>query len=62
MFLPYGARLLASGAGATRPVEGQLLSQEQDFRAEGRARAEHETEEKKSICDQIGDQLKQKIQ
>jgi hypothetical protein len=43
-------------------IEGELLSQEQDFRAEGRARAEHETEEKKSICDQIGDQLKQRIQ
>jgi NADPH2 dehydrogenase len=31
-------------------------------RPEGRARAEQETEEEKSIRDQIGDQLKQRIQ
>jgi hypothetical protein len=41
---------------------GQLRSQEQDFRAEGRARAEQETEERKAVCDQPGDQLKQRIQ
>ena len=29
-------------------IEGQLLSQEQDLRAQGGARAEQETEEKKS--------------
>jgi hypothetical protein len=28
----------------------------QNFRAEGCARAEQETEEKKPVCDQIGDQ------
>jgi hypothetical protein len=39
-----------------------LLSQEQDLRAQGCARAEQETEEKKPICDQIGDQIKQRIQ
>jgi len=37
-------------------IEGQLLSQEQDLRAQGCARAEQETEEKKSIRDQIGDE------
>ena len=36
-------------------IEGQLLSQEQDLRAQGCARAEQETEEKKSVRDQIGD-------
>ena len=35
-------------------IEGQLLSQEQDLRAQGCARAEQETEEK-SVRDQIGD-------
>ena len=43
-------------------IEGQLLSQKQDFRAEGCARAEKETEEKKPVRDQIGDQDKKKIQ
>ena len=43
-------------------IEGQLLSQKQDFRAEGCARAEQETEEKKPFRDQIGDQDKQRIQ
>ena len=43
-------------------IEGQLLSQEQDLRAQGCARAEQETEEKKSVRDQIGDQVKQRIQ
>jgi hypothetical protein len=52
----------ANQPGLPLLIEGQLLSQEQDFRAEGRARSEHETEEKKSICEQIGDYLKQRIQ
>ncbi len=43
-------------------IEGQLLSQEKDFRAQGCARAEQETEEKKSVRDQIGDQAKKRIQ
>ena len=43
-------------------IEGQLLSQEQDLRAQGCARAEQETEEKKSVRDQIGDQVKQRMQ
>jgi len=43
-------------------IEGQLLSQKQDFRAEGCARAEKETEEKKPVRDQIGDQDKKRIQ
>jgi hypothetical protein len=43
-------------------IEGQLLSQEQNLRAQGCARAEQETEEKKSVRDQIGDQVKQRIQ
>ena len=43
-------------------IEGQLLSQKQDLRAEGRARAERETEEKKPVRDQIGDQDNQRIQ
>jgi len=43
-------------------IEGQLLSQEQDLRAQGRARAEQETAEKKPVRDQIGDQVKQRIQ
>jgi hypothetical protein len=43
-------------------LEGQMPSQEQDLRAEGRARAEQEREEKNSICDQIGDPVKQRIQ
>jgi hypothetical protein len=43
-------------------IEGQLLSQEQDFRAQGRARAKQETEEKKPVRDQIGYQVKQRIQ
>jgi len=51
--------------GLSLLIEGQLLSQEQDLRAQGCARAEQETEEKKkkkSVRDQIGDQVKQKIQ
>jgi hypothetical protein len=43
-------------------IEGQLLSQEQDLRAQDCARAEQETEEKKSVREQIGDQVKQRIQ
>jgi hypothetical protein len=43
-------------------IEGQLLSQEQDLRAQGCARAEEETEEKKPVRDQVGDQVKQRIQ
>ena len=43
-------------------TKGQLLSQEQDLRAQGCARAEQETAEKKSVRDQIGDQVKQRIQ
>jgi hypothetical protein len=43
-------------------IEGQLLSQEQDFRGQGCARAEQETEEKKSVRDQIGDQAKKRIE
>jgi hypothetical protein len=37
-------------------IEGQLLSQEQDFRTQRCARAEQETEEKKPVHDQIDDQ------
>jgi hypothetical protein len=36
-------------------IEGQLLSQEQDLRAQGCARAQQETEEKTPVRDQIGD-------
>jgi hypothetical protein len=43
-------------------IEGQLLSQEEDLRAQGCARAEQETEEKKPVRDQISDQVKQRIQ
>jgi hypothetical protein len=43
-------------------IEGQLLSQEQNLRAQGRARAEQETEEKKYVPGQISDQVKQRIQ
>jgi hypothetical protein len=43
-------------------IEGELLSQEQDFRAQGCARAEQEPEEKKPVRDQIGDQDKQRLQ
>ena len=42
-------------------IECQLLSQEQDLRAKGCARAEEETEEKKPVRDQVGDQVKQRI-
>jgi hypothetical protein len=42
-------------------IEGQLLSQEQDLRAQGCARAEQETEEKKSVGGQISDQAKNRI-
>jgi hypothetical protein len=44
------------------PCGTQLLSQKQDFRAEGHARAEQETEKKKPVRGQIGDQDKQRIQ
>jgi hypothetical protein len=43
-------------------IKGQLLSQEQDLRAQGCARAEQEKEEKKRVRYQIGDQDKQRIQ
>ena len=43
-------------------IEGQLPSQKQDLRAQSCARAEQETEKKKSVHDQIGDQVKQRIQ
>jgi hypothetical protein len=43
-------------------IEGQLLSQEQNLRAQGCARAEQETEEKKYVPGQISDQVKQRIQ
>ena len=43
-------------------IEGQLLSQEQNLRAQGCARAEQETEEKKCVPAQISDQVKQRIQ
>ena len=43
-------------------IKGQLLSQEQDLRAQGCARAEQETEEKKPVRDQTRDQDKQRIQ
>jgi len=43
-------------------IESQLLSQEQDFCAQGRARAEHETEETASVPSQISDQGKQGIE
>ena len=36
-------------------IEGQLLSQEQNLRAQGCARAEQKTAEKKPVRDQIGD-------
>jgi len=42
-------------------IQSQLPSQEQDLRAQGSARAEQETEEKKPVRYQIGDQVKQKI-
>jgi hypothetical protein len=43
-------------------IEGQLLSQEQNLRAQGCAQAEQEKEEKKPVRYQIGDQDKQRIQ
>ena len=43
-------------------IEGQLLSQEQDLYAQGCARAEQETEEKKYVPGQISDQGNQRIQ
>ena len=43
-------------------IKGQLLSQEQDLLAQRCARAEQETEERKSVRDQIGDHDKQRIQ
>jgi hypothetical protein len=60
-----GGVVQSSRLGLSLLIEGQLLSQEQDLRAQGCARAEQETEEKKkkkSVRDQIGDQVKQKIQ
>ena len=42
--------------------EGQLLSQEQNFRAQGCARVEQETEQQKYVPGQISDQVKQRIQ
>jgi len=43
-------------------IEGQLFWQEQNLRAQGCARAEQETEEKKYVPGQISDQAKQRIQ
>ena len=43
-------------------IEGQLFWQEQNLRAQGCARAEQETEEKKYVPGQISDQIKQRIQ
>ncbi len=43
-------------------IKGQLLSQEEDLHAQGCARADKETEEKKAVRDQIGDQGQQRIQ
>src|SRR6516225_9004165 len=57
-----GGAVQSSRLGLSLLMEGQLLSQEQDLRAQGCARAEQETEEKKSVRDQIGDQVKQRIQ
>jgi hypothetical protein len=47
---------------ASQLIEGQLFSQEQNLRAQRCARAEQETEEKKYVSGQIGDQVKQRIQ
>src|SRR5215470_4313294 len=41
------------GWGLSLLIEGQLLSQEQDLRAQSCARAEQQTEEKKPVRDQI---------
>src|SRR5262249_18736741 len=57
-----GGVVQSSRLGLSLLIEGQLLSQEQDLRAQGCARAEQETEEEKSVRDQIGDQVKQRIQ
>src|SRR6516165_2533560 len=57
-----GGVVQSSRLGLSLLIEGQLLSQEQDLRAQGCARAEQEAEEKKSVRDQIGDQVKQRIQ
>ena len=60
-----GGVVQSSRLGLSLLIEGQLLSQEQDLRAQGCARAEQETEEKKkkkSVRDQIGDQVKQRMQ
>jgi hypothetical protein len=40
-------------------IEGQLLPQEQDFRAEGCPRPEHQMEETKSVGGQIGYQVEE---
>jgi hypothetical protein len=40
-------------------LAGQLFSQEQDFCAQGGVLADHQREEMKSVCDQIGDQVKE---
>ena len=58
----WGKSIFSLTAFLRNLIEGQLLSQKQDFRAEGCARAEQETEEKKPVHDQIGDQVKQRIQ
>jgi len=60
--LTMGGVVQSSWLDLSLLIEGQLLSQKQDFRAEGCARAEQETEEKKPVRDQIGDQDKQRIQ
>jgi len=57
-----GGVVQSSRLGLSLLIEGQLLSQEQDLRAQGCARAQQETEEKKSVRDQIGEQVKQRIQ
>ena len=52
-----GGVVQSSRLGLSLLIEGQLLSQEQDLRAQGCARAEQETEEKKYVPGQISDQL-----
>ena len=44
-----GGVVQSSRLGLSLLIEGQLLSQEQDLRTQGCARAEQETEEKKSV-------------
>jgi hypothetical protein len=58
-----GAWCCAPARAARATITGWAPAlQKQDFRAEGCARAEQETEEKKPVRDQIGDQDKQTIQ